>query len=243
MNKKEFSQLIKEFRFKELFNEMGWDHIDKIESILINDKTYRLEAAAQKRGFVIFVCVSDNNQGIPQYNIRKKIDTAITKLHFEHLIIYIDQAKTSQLWQLIIREHGKPTVVREIKYFTHQMPELLLQKMKGLFFSIDDEDKITIVDVTQSVHKQFTANAEKVTKQFYDKFKKEHNRFIEFIEGIDNLVNKRWYASLMLNRLMFVYFIQKKSFLDNNINYLREKLKDTQIKRGDNKFFHFIRIF
>ena len=28
----------------------------------------------------------------------------------------------------------------------------------------------------------------------------------------------------MLNRLMFCYFIQKKGFLDLNVNYLREKL-------------------
>jgi hypothetical protein len=35
---------------------------------------------------------------------------------------------------------------------------------------------------------------------------------------------KSWYVSVMLNRLMFIYFLQKKGFLDNNRHYLRTKL-------------------
>jgi hypothetical protein len=34
----------------------------------------------------------------------------------------------------------------------------------------------------------------------------------EHIEGIDNERDKRWYASVLLNRLMFVWFLQKKGF-------------------------------
>jgi hypothetical protein len=47
----------------------------------------------------------------------------------------------------------------------------------------------------------------------------------------------------MLNRLMFCYFIQKKGFLDNNKNYLRDKLKASQEKKGKNKFYSFYRDF
>ena len=52
-----------------------------------------------------------------------------------------------------------------------------------------------------------------------------------------------WYTSLMLNRLMFCYFIQKKGFLDNNINYLQDKLKTCQEKKGKNRFYSFYRDF
>ena len=44
--------------------------------------------------------------------------------------------------------------------------------------------------------------------------------FADFIEGLANVADKTWYASLMLNRLMFVYFIQKKGFLDKSETYL-----------------------
>ncbi|MEQ8226386.1 MAG: DNA methyltransferase, partial [Candidatus Eremiobacterota bacterium] len=55
--------------------------------------------------------------------------------------------------------------------------------------------------------------------------------------------DKEWYASVMLNRLMFVYFIQKKSFLDNDPDYLRNRLKMLQEKKGKNKFLSFYRHF
>ena len=47
---------------------------------------------------------------------------------------------------------------------------------------------------------------------------------------------QKWYVSVMLNRLMFIYFIQKKSFLDNDINYLRTKLTESQTD-GTNRYY------
>ena len=40
--------------------------------------------------------------------------------------------------------------------------------------------------------------------------------FLKFLNGIPDEEMQRWYVSVMLNRLMFIYFIQKKGFLDNN---------------------------
>ncbi len=42
---------------------------------------------------------------------------------------------------------------------------------------------------------------------------------------------------------MFCYFIQKKGFLDNNKNYLSDKLKECQEKKGKDKFYSFYRSF
>ena len=47
----------------------------------------------------------------------------------------------------------------------------------------------------------------------------------------------------MLNRLMFVYFIQRKGFLDNNQNYLREKLAQVRAEQGTGQFHNFYRVF
>jgi len=243
IKKDRFEHYIKNFQFRELFNELGWDNVRKEHQVSVNNQLFRLNAVAEKRNFMIFTCKPQDGEKFLDKASRKKIDHAITKLFFEHLIIYIDNEKQKQVWQLCIKEPNKPIVVRETEYYVHQTPELLYQKLKGLFFDLSEEDKIALVDVKQRVTQAFNTNAEKVTKQFYDKFKKEHTAFLGFIEGIDNLVDKEWYASLMLNRLMFIYFIQKKGFLDNNINYLRDKLKETQEKKGKNKFFSFYRDF
>ncbi|MBA7581253.1 hypothetical protein ES708_23155 [subsurface metagenome] len=56
-------------------------------------------------------------------------------------------------------------------------------------------------------------------------------------------MNKDWYASLMLNRLMFIYFIQRKGFLDKNLNYLSDKRYETQKKKGKDKFYSFYKNF
>jgi hypothetical protein len=40
----------------------------------------------------------------------------------------------------------------------------------------------------------------------------------------------------MLNRLIFIYFVQKKRFLDNDIDYLRTKLGQSQ-QRGKDRFY------
>ena len=69
---------------------------------------------------------------------------------------------------------------------------------------------------------------ERVTKRFCDRFKTEHSKFLDFIEGIPDEDLQCWYASVMLNRLMFIYFIQKKGFIDNDTNYLSTKLTQSK---------------
>ncbi len=44
----------------------------------------------------------------------------------------------------------------------------------------------------------------------------------------------------MLNRLMFIYFIQKKGFLDNDPNYLRTKLAQNQEQSTDRYYKEFL---
>ncbi len=47
--------------------------------------------------------------------------------------------------------------------------------------------------------------------------------------GIGDEATCRWYASIMLNRLMFVYFVQKKGFLEGDVLYLQTKLAESRL--------------
>ena len=243
IEKRRFAELIRTFNFRTLFNELGWDDTSVRQDIPIDGTEFKLKAVAEKRGFVIFVCEPDGNGKIPVYDIRRKIDTRLSKLYFEHLIIYLDAKHSQQLWQVVIREFAKPILPREETYYTHQEPEVLYQKLSGLFFSLDEEDKIGIVDVHARMADAFNQNAEKVTKKFFERFETEHEHFKGFIEGISQESDIEWYASIMLNRLMFIYFIQKKGFLNNDLNYLRTKLLETQNKKGQNQYYSFYRNF
>ena len=47
----------------------------------------------------------------------------------------------------------------------------------------------------------------------------------------------------MLNRMMFVYFVQKQGFLDGDPDYLRNRLQTVQRQSGCGRFQQFYRIF
>ena len=242
LSKQEFTNYIRQFQFREMFNYMGWDNDTTSLPIVVDNITYDLKAVAKKHGFKILLCNAANDN-IPDYNIRKKIETKVTKSFQEHLLIFTDSKKQEQVWQLVVRHKDKPNKITETRYHISQDPELIYQRASGIFFELDEEEHITIIDVTKRVEANFHQNNERVTKQFYEKFKQQHTAFLKFIKGIDDKVNHEWYASLMLNRLMFCYFIQKKGFLDDNKNYLRDKLKACQVKKGKNKFYSFYRDF
>lgn len=246
LSKSAFSSYIKQFQFRELFNDMGWNNDRTSVPIVVDNETYHLQSVAEKSGFKILTCTPPNGN-IADYNIRKKIETKVTRLFQEHLIIFCDTLKTQQIWQVVLRQTGKPSKVTETRWYVHQDPELLYERASGIFFELDEEEHITIVDVTQRVAGNFHQNNERVTKKFYAEFKQEHTSFLKFIKGISEKTNRDWYASLMLNRLMFCYFIQKKGFLDNNKNYLRDKLDACTLRQaqgaGKAKFYSFYRDF
>src|SRR5579864_5204594 len=72
------------------------------------------------------------------------------------------------------------------------------------------------------------SDIEKISKRFYERFRKEHGEFQHCIQNIADQHDREWYASLMLNRLMFLYFIQHKGFLAGDKNYLCNRLKMVQ---------------
>ncbi len=237
VTKKLFSSLIKAFNFTELFNFLGWNFLDEQTPVKLKEETYLFNSVAEKGGYRIIVFIPAKHQDLPDYATRLQLDRKIARLFREHLIIFCDKNQTTQVWQLFVKQHGKPSRLSETRWNKGQEPELLYQKTSNLFFTLDDEVDLTISDVVDKVNENFSRNVEQVTKKFYENFRKEHKQFIGFIKGISVIADQEWYASLMLNRLMFCYFIQKKGFLDNNINYLKDKLLLCQQKKGKDQFY------
>lgn len=240
ITKESFAEHIKNFNFEDLFIELGWDHFNKELPLSAGNCKYKFQGIVEKRGFTIFQCIPIDGARFPRAAERDKLDRQITHQHNEHLVIYSNPDTGRQLWEYRLKEPNQPDRRRRQEYYTHQDPEVLFHKLEGLFFTIDEEEQISIIDVKKRVAEQFDQNYEQVTKKFYKKFKKEHKAFKGFIEGItEKGDDKDWYASLMLNRLMFIYFIQKKGFLDNDRDYLWNKLKQVQEEEGENEFYGF----
>ena len=232
------------FDFPRLFVEgLGWDHFQgESLAIPVDGFEYALKPVAKKAEFAVFQCAPGSDGAIPDYPLRRKIETQVTKRAFEHLIIFVDAARTQQVWQWVKRQAGKPTACREHQFHTGQTGQPLLQRLDGFIVTLEDEARgIGITDVVSLVGKAF--DVEKVTKRFYDRFRAELTAFGGFVDGITAQGDRDWYASLMLNRMMFIYFVQKQGFLDGDTDYLRNRLRMVQSRSGGGRFQQFYRIF
>jgi len=228
-------RLLKTFDFRALFiEELGWDHHASTLQVTVDDQLYTLNAIANKRGMVAYLCTPASDGRLPDYPTRRKIEMQTARMVREHLIIYTDAEKTTQVWQWVKRELGKPLASREHTFHRNQSGDALIQKLQAIAFSLAEEENLTLIDVTSRVRAGF--DIERVTRRFYDRFKTEHDAFQKFVTGIPDAAMERWYVSVMLNRLMFIYFIQKKSFLDGDMNYLRNRLAASQ-RRGKDRFY------
>lgn len=242
MKKNTFLEYIREADFRGLFiSEMGWNNYRgqaALPLITIDEVDYQFYTIAERSGFQIVECEVDV---IPTSAICKRIDTKLRRSANDYIAIYVQKRTEHHQWVAPVRQMEKRDLVT-IEYETADKADFLFAKIDGLSF--ENSERTTIVDVKERIQGTFVVNSEKVTKDFYAGFKKEHDAFAKFITGIDDHItnvkenrNKQWYTSVMLNRLMFCYFIQKKGFLDGNVNYLKEKLLWCQKEKGENRFF------
>src|SRR5215216_534908 len=74
----------------------------------------------------------------------------------------------------------------------------------------------------------------RVIKRFYERFKIELDAFLKSIKGISDEDAGRSYAAVTLSRLMFIYLLQAKGFLDHD--YLRARLVESG-RRGKDRFY------
>jgi len=212
-DRQRIQQYLKAFDFRTLFiEELGWDTLREAPlNISVDGQSYTLRSLVEKRGFKVYTCGPDAKGQVPSSATMHKIEREVTRHAYEHIIIYVDAAQENQAWQWIKREPGKPSASRLYRLHSNQSGELLSQKLRELAFSIEEEAQLGTTVVAARVRQAL--DAERVTKRFYDRFQKEHASFLTFIEGISAQSDREWYASPMLNRLMFVYFIQKKGLL------------------------------
>lgn len=242
MQRNIFNSHISDSNFKELFvSEMLWNNptgATLLPGITIDDTIFRIEQIAGRSGFQILQCEVDE---IPNSSVCRKLDAKIRRNAENYICIFFVPGTLHHLWVAPVKKVEKRDVVL-IEYDTLDKAGFLFEKMESLSFTLEDEP--TIIDIIGKVQAAFLINSEKITKDFYAGFKKEHHNFTQFITGIDDNIadndnkNKQWYTSVMLNRLMFCYFIQKKGFLDGDVDYLRHKLEWTRSSEGEDRFFN-----
>uniref|UniRef100_UPI003593AF98 Eco57I restriction-modification methylase domain-containing protein n=1 Tax=Nostoc sp. TaxID=1180 RepID=UPI003593AF98 len=201
----------------------------------IESNTYQYHKIAELSGVAIFEVTATDGK-IPDAKARVTIHQEVTKLIAENLLIFITEERTRSLWYWVKRE-GSKSFVRDHLYVKGQPGDLFLSKLGSLVIDITELEhgEPTVVEIAYKLQRGF--DVEPVTKKFYKEFQEQHQKFLQFVKGIDNETDRRWYTSVILNRLMFVYFLQRKGFIDNkDLNYLQNKLEISK-QMGEDYFY------
>ncbi|MEG4235824.1 hypothetical protein QUA40_27810 [Microcoleus sp. Pol11C3] len=233
---KESREFLQDFEFNKLFvQKLGWDNPSspKTVPVEIEGETYSRKAIAQLNGVVVYEITSASGN-IPNSTERLTIYREIVQISAENLLIFIDENRTKCLWYWVKRE-GTKLYPRDHVYVKREPCDLLLSKVTALKVDLEELETLSVIDVAQRL--QAGLDVERVTKKFFEEFKQQHVEFLSVIRGIDKETDRRWYTSVLLNRLMFVYFLQRKGFIDSGkILYLQEKLAES--KQGGTDLFY-----
>lgn len=233
------------FQFQDLFIDLlGWENADKIRRVTtqVNENQYQAVPISNLAGIAVFEVASPDGK-IPDKTIRNAIHQQISKLHHENLIIFLDDGRTQSLWLWVKRENGKQ-ISREHYFLKGQPGDLFISKLGGMFVDISEYDAEGKMQILDALKKISTAlDVEKTTKKFYLEYAEKRLDFVDLIEGIDDENDRRWYASVLLNRLMFVYFLQRKGFIDKgDLCYLQNQLDKSKQRGADQYYSQFLRL-
>jgi hypothetical protein len=221
-----------------LIEELGWDNPASKSKIKIKieeeDLVYEVVPIATKKGMTIFHCPS-----FPTRKEMAQIDREVSRRALERMIIFTEG--DSQIWRW--PEPRKAGGTRYVNHeFTNGNPsESLVQRLASIAFSFEEEKSLNILKVLERVRSSF--NSDEVTNKFYKEFEENQKTLADEIKGIKTPEERSWYSSLLLNRLMFIYFMQRKGFLNDDPHYLRNSLIAVRDLKGRNKFYHFYRDF
>ena len=237
-------KLLRDFRFQELFIEvLGWSRPPASAPVEMNCKGVHVTRRhiADLSGVGVYEVQCNT---IPTADTRTAVHKEIAAIQHECLVIFVDADRTQSIWRWAKREDGK-TFPREHHFLCGQPGDLFISKLGAMVFDFSDFDSPGGVALTDVCNRLRAAlDVQPVTKRFYIEFQQAHDNLVDLITGIENPHDRRWYASILLNRLMFVYFLQRKGFLDyrnpdacdGNLNYLQDKLAESS-RTGRDRFY------
>lgn len=231
---------LQSFDFQNLFvEELGWSRPKgRTEEAEIGGVRYRKTPIAELAGVVVLEIQAPDGD-IPLAAERATVLREISRLHHENLLLFVDANRARSLWVWGKRD-GSRLVPRDHPFVRGQTGDLFLGKLAGLVVELAELDGQGKIPVTHVARKLRAAlDVERVTRRFFEQYELRHQALVEEIVGLptDPARDRRWYASVLLNRLMFVTFLQKKGFLDRgDFDYLRHALEASGA-RGENLYF------
>jgi len=214
---------------------LGWDQpgLSRFD-VDVDGAVFEIIPVAQKRGLHV-LAVGETE--VPTADVQHRVDMRVAARAAERLLIFTDDERQVWRWPEP-RKSGGVKLVPQVSSRKAPAPSLI-QRLAGIKFTYAEEEALTLPQVKGRVRTQF--NVEAVTARFYERFETQHSNLQDGLEGISDAELRRWYASLLMNRLMFIYFLQRKGFVNNDRDFLRTCLRRIRELRGPDEFYGFYR--
>ncbi len=215
--------------------ELGWESPTSTSvSVDLDGETLQPSLISSLKGFRIYaVAVRER----PTRQQMRRVDAQLAQMSPERLEVFT--SPDAWYWHWPRRTSAGTTTFESVETLPDVLPTFLAQRLTGLEFTIADHRKgVTLADVRDRVHGNFDASP--VTKKFYTRFADEQARLAVAIEGLPDDDRYR-YSTTLLNRLMFIYFMQKKEFLNGDPRYLENTLAAVQKLKGQDRYYSFYR--
>ncbi|MCS6554214.1 Eco57I restriction-modification methylase domain-containing protein [Curtobacterium flaccumfaciens] len=220
----------------EMFVEqLGWSSPTEVTlPIQVDGDNFAPTLVASLKGFRVYAIKMPER---PTRQRMRQVDSQLAQLSPERMQVF--QGPDAWFWHWPRRTNAGTTTFESVETAPNSLPTFLAQRLTGLeFTTVEHSRGITLAQVRDRVHGNFDAT--NVTRKFYDRFETEHDGLARAIVGIpegDRVV----YATTLLNRLMFLYFMQKKEFLNGDSRYLENTLASVRALRGPDQYYSFYR--
>lgn len=199
----------------------------------VDEHVYHVQSIAEQ-GATVFLCRLGAGQVMPDHRARAAIETQVTRQARENLIVFVDSTGDQQIWCRVKRTIGKADRRREHTWFRRQSATGLAARLSGIAFALselDDDGRALVNETERRLDESFLP--ERITKRFYADFDRAKVEFTGHINGMGDLRDRNEYAEVVMNRLMFLYFVQTKGFLAQDTHYLNHLLDRSSITRLD----------
>ncbi|MCA0267894.1 MAG: putative DNA binding domain-containing protein [Bacteroidetes bacterium] len=197
-------------------DELGWNRPGpnlRTFSLNLPDDSATFSPVAQVGGTVAYRVVTASG-AVPNKKLRENLHRAAAERTREHLLVFENSSRTQALWSYP-RTEGKKLSARDHLYVKGQPADLFLSLLAGIAFDLselDDDGRVDLLTAKSRIEKALDVQA--VTKKFYAAFRDQQAALhTQHLSGLDGERDRRHFASVLLTRLMFVYFLQKKGFL------------------------------
>lgn len=206
------------------FNNIGYD---KVQYSYNYNKSY-LGMQSEKEIKNIHLITSTKEFKIWLYELEVYNFTTINKIAKKYYDKYPEECN------LLIFANSSYTKLTFLNYVQGVNEKLKIRKLniENSVFTATDKSILKKLNINKkSVHDDMDIkdihdeafNIEKVTNEFFDTFKKQIDYLSNNIKGIESKEDRKNYSVLLLSRMLFLYFIQKKKWINGKVDYLYDR--------------------